>query len=318
MRDQYGRDITYLRLSVTDRCNLRCTYCMPPEGICRGEHRQFLRYEELTEIAAAAVRLGVRKLRLTGGEPLVRRGAAELVAMLSAIPGVEDLAMTTNGTLLAPMAGALKKAGLRRVNISLDTLDRERYARITRGGRLEDALAGLEAALAEGLGPVKVNAVLMGGVNDGEIAALAALTRDRPIHLRFIELMPMGPAAAFDPEAFIPVTRVLEQLPELEPLAPEPGSVARPYRLPGAVGTVGLISPLSRQFCGSCNRLRLTADGYLKPCLHSGEEIPLRGLHGEALEAAVRRGILHKPPCHGALAADCPSAAGRDMNEIGG
>ena len=316
MRDQFGREITYLRLSVTDRCNLRCRYCMPPEGVPRLAHGQVMRLEELAEVAAAAAELGVRKIRLTGGEPLVRRGVEELVAMLAAIPGVEDLAMTTNGTLLAPAAAALRAAGLRRVNLSLDTLDPEKYARITRGGRLADALAGLEAALAEGLAPVKVNTVLMGGFNDDEIPALAALTRDRPIHLRFIELMPMARTEPFPPGAYLSGAAVLERLEELEP-AGEDG-VAQRYRFPGAAGTVGLIRPMSCRFCGRCSRLRLTADGFLKPCLHSAVEVPVRGLHGAALREAILRAAALKPPRYGALSPEHPSEAGRDMNGMGG
>lgn len=257
MQDSYGREINYLRISVTDRCNLRCRYCMPPEGVVKKRHEDMLSLEQLCEIAQAAVALGVRKIRITGGEPLVRRGVVGLVESLAALEGVEDLSVTTNGTLLAQFASALKAAGLRRINLSLDTLRPERYAAMTRLGSLENAWAGLEAALAAGLLPIKVNAVLIGGFNDDEILDLVGLTERYPIEMRFIELMPIG-QAAFPPSAYLPVDQAV---PALSPLPEELGT-ARLYQLPGAPGRVGLISPLSRHFCGSCNRIRLTADGF--------------------------------------------------------
>lgn len=318
MRDQFGRDISYLRISLTDLCNLRCVYCMPAEGVCKLRHEQVLSIEEITEIAAAAVELGIRKIRLTGGEPLVRRGVVELVRALKALPELEELALTTNGILLPELAGPLKEAGLDRVNISLDTLDPDKYRRLTRIGELDRALAGIRAAEAAGLGPIKLNAVLIGGVNDDEIPALAELTRTKPIEMRFIELMPIGETDSFGPEAYLPVDTVLKRLPELEPLPSRRGSVAKRYRLPGAAGTVGLISPVSCSFCGECNRIRLTADGSLKPCLHAAREFPLRGLHGEALREAIRAAVNAKPEAHGVLDAVQRSEAGRNMNEIGG
>ena len=317
MRDTFEREITYLRISLTDRCNLRCTYCMPPEGVRKREHRDILSLEEIEEIAGEAVALGVQKIRLTGGEPLVRRGVADLCRRLRELPGLEELALTTNGVLLPGLAAELKAAGVDRVNISLDTLDPEKYRRITRTGALEDALAGIRAARDVGLTPLKLNCVLIGGFNDGEIPALAALTREEPVEVRFIELMPIGTAAGFGPEAYLPCEAVLRRLPQLERL-PEDGGVAARYRLPGAAGTIGLIRPVSRCFCSRCNRIRLTADGQLKPCLHSREEIPIRGLHGEALRCRLRQAVLHKPERHGGLSARTLSQAGRDMNQIGG
>lgn len=316
LRDAYGREINYLRISVTDRCNLRCRYCMPAEGVVKKRHQDMLSLEHLLEIAQAAVALGVRKIRLTGGEPLVRRGVVGLVEALAQIPEVEDLSMTTNGILLPQFAPALKAAGLKRLNLSLDTLRPERYAAMTRLGSLEEALAGFHAALAEGFSPIKVNAVLIGGFNDDEIPDLVGLTARYPIEMRFIELMPMG-HAVFPPEAYLPAERVLEAVPSLTPLPEEMGT-ARLYQLPGAPGRVGLISPLSRHFCGSCNRIRLTADGFLKPCLHGAEEISVASLHGTALTEALRTVIAHKPPCHDRLAWDSPSKSIRTMNEIGG
>lgn len=317
MRDTFEREITYLRISLTDLCNLRCTYCMPPEGVKKQEHRAILSLEEIEEIAREAVGMGVKKIRLTGGEPLVRRGMLSLCRKLKQIPGLRELALTTNGILLPGLAAELKAAGVDRVNISLDTLDPEKYRRITRGGRLEDALAGIRAAKEAGLTPLKLNCVLIGGFNDGEIPALASLTREEPVEVRFIELMPIGNAAGLAPEAYLPCEAVTERLPQLERL-PEDGGVAVRYRLPGAAGTIGLIRPLSCCFCDRCNRIRLTADGCLKPCLHSHEEIPVRGYHGEALRSRLRQAVLHKPERHGALSAQLCSEAGRDMNQIGG
>lgn len=317
MRDTLGREITYLRISLTDRCNLRCVYCMPPEGVNKREHREILSLEEMEEIARAAAALGVRKIRLTGGEPLVRRGMLSLCRRLRDIPQLEELTLTTNGVLLPGMAAALKAAGVDRVNISLDTLDPEKYRCVTRTGTLEDALAGIRAAGEAGLTPLKLNCVLIGGFNDDEIPALAALTAREPVEVRFIELMPIGHAVPFGPEAYLPCETVLEHLPRLERTGQD-GGVAERYRLPGAAGTIGLIRPLSRCFCRQCNRIRLTADGCLKPCLHSREELPLRGLHGEQLRAQLERAILHKPEQHAELSARSRSQAARDMNQIGG
>ncbi len=290
---------------------------MPPEGVRTRELREILSLEEIAEIVRAAAELGIRKLRLTGGEPLVRRGVVDLCRELAAIPAIEELTLTTNGVLLPAMAEELKAAGVRRVNISLDTLNPEKYASITRGGRLDDALAGIRAAQAAGLTPLKLNTVLIGGFNDDEIPALAALTEREEIEVRFIELMPIGCAGGFGPEAYLPCAAVLERLPRLEALEGD-GGVARRYRLPGAAGTMGLISPLSCSFCSTCNRIRLTADGFLKPCLHSREEISLRGLHGETLRRRLEEAILAKPAEHGALSAWERSQSARDMNQIGG
>ncbi len=318
MKDTFGRKIDYLRISVTDRCNYRCVYCMPEEGVEKREHDEILSLEEIEEIAAAAVSLGVRKVRVTGGEPLVRRGVVELCRRLRAMEGVEDLAVTTNGALLPAMAQELKAAGVNRINISLDTLRPERFAAITRCGRLEDCLAGLRAALGCGMSPIKINTVLIGGFNDDEIEDLAELTVRYPVDVRFIELMPIGHTVPFGPEAYLPVTVVKERLGDaLEPAGTD-GGVAKLYRLKGAKGRIGLITPLSCEFCGSCNRLRLTADGHLKPCLHSAEEIPVRGLHGAALRQAILDAAAAKPASHGALSAECRSRSARDMNRIGG
>ena len=312
MIDQYGRTIDYLRLSVTDLCNYRCQYCMPADGVEKGPHGAVLSVEEYGEIARAAVKLGIRKIRLTGGEPLVRRGILDICRTLRAIPELKELCLTTNGSLLPELAKPLQEAGVDRLNISLDTLRPPRYAEITRGGRLEDALAGIRAAGAAGFPDIKLNVVLMKGFNDDEIRDFAALTAERPLEVRFIELMPIGQGTA---ESYLPAQAVLDACPELEPV--DVGGVAARYRLPGARGLVGLIQPMSHRFCAACDRIRVTADGRLKPCLHSGQEIPLRGLHGEDLRAAIRAGAEAKPLRH-RLAETGHSGALRDMNEIGG
>ena len=278
-------------------------------------HKDILSFEELTEVVTACAQLGVRKVRLTGGEPLVRRGLPELVRMIRAVPGVQELAITTNATLLAPVAAELHHAGLDRLNVSLDTLDAARYAELTRGGSLEDALAGLAAARDAGFSRTKVNCVLMGGVNDADVPRLAELARTEPIDVRFIELMPMGPCAGWPKERFVPAETVLEAVPGLVPLRRD--GVAELWHAPGWVGNVGLIRPMSHRFCDGCSRIRVPADGRLKPCLHSSEEIALRGLHGEALLAELRRGIAAKLAYHH-MDRDHASQSARDMNEIGG
>ncbi len=314
MNDNYGRKIQYLRLSVTDLCNHRCTYCMAEDGVPKRTHGDILSIEELAEIGEAAVRCGVKKIRLTGGEPLVRRGILTLCERLRAADGLEELALTTNGVRLAEMARDLRSAGVERLNVSLDTLRSERFRAITRCGELAEVLRGIEAAKAAGFTGLKFNAVLLGGVNDDEIADLAALTRAEDCSVRFIELMPMGVCAAFPKERFLSADAVLAAVPELKPCGAD--GVAELYRIPGYRGTVGLIRPMTHCFCASCDRLRVTADGKLKPCLHSPEEISLRGLHGAELEAALRAGAAAKPKGH--RLAQGHSDAARGMYAIGG
>lgn len=315
MKDRYGRTIKYLRLSVTDLCNCRCVYCMGENGVPRLPHSAILSFEEIEEIVRAAVSLGVTKVRLTGGEPLVRRGIDELVRRLRGIEGVEELAMTTNGARLAEYAEALKEAGLDRLNVSLDTLDPEKFRRITRIGELRDTLDGLDAARRAGFEHIKLNTVLMGGVNDDEIAEIAALAKDGAFDVRFIELMPIGECTDWDRRRFLPAERVLEYLPKGERV-PSDG-VAELWRPAGFRGTVGLIRPLSHRFCADCDRIRVTADGCLKPCLHSAREIPLRGKHGEALVRTIAEGMQTKPREHH-MADGHASESRRGMNRIGG
>lgn len=324
MRDGYGREINYLRVSVTDRCNLRCRYCMPEGGVHLKPSEEILRLEEIARLLAVAVGLGLTRIRFTGGEPLVRKNFSYLVARAAALPGVEDLALTTNGVLLADKAEELKRAGLRRVNISLDTLDKDRFFRLTRGGDLAKVKEGIAAALACGLEPVKINVVVTRGFNEDEIEAFANLAREQPLHIRFIELMPVGEAAGLA-NGFVPVREVLERLRRslaLEPAAVSGSGPASYYRLPGGKGTVGFIAALSQCFCAACNRLRLTADGKLRPCLESDWEVDLRGplragAADEELAGLFRLAVAAKPARHRFGAR--PLAAGeRSMWQIGG
>ena len=316
MLDKFGREITYLRLSVTDLCNLRCRYCMPEEGIPKKDHAAMLTEDEMILAVEAAASLGITKLRITGGEPLVKKNILSICRRAARVPGIREVCMTTNGLRLPELAVPLREAGVRRLNISLDTLDPDKYAQITRCGVLSDALAGIHAALAAGYDKIKLNAVLIGGFNDDEIEEMARLTLRYPLDMRFIELMPMG-ASGFGKEAYLPYTEVLRRLPELMPL-PGEGGAAKLYRLPGALGNVGLISPVSAHFCSGCNRLRLTADGKLKPCLHSSAEYPIKGLDKAGMAAVMKEAILGKPEWHGLLDYANRSQSARSMNRIGG
>jgi len=317
MIDKMGREITYLRISVTDKCNLRCRYCMPEEGVCKRDHSEMLSEDETIMAVEAAASLGIRKIRITGGEPLIKKNIVSICRRAAAVPGIEEVCLTTNGILLPQLAKPLREAGVNRLNISLDTLDPERYAYITRIGKLDGALAGLEAALEAGFDKVKINAVLIGGFNDDRIREMAELTLRYPVDMRFIEMMPMYDSGDFGPQSYVPYTKVLEELPELVP-AEHDGGVAKLYRLPNALGNVGLISPINAHFCGECNRIRLTADGKLKPCLHSGDEYSLKGLDFAGMKAMMEDVIWNKPVWHGEMDAEHRSQAGRNMNQIGG
>lgn len=317
MKDRFGRGINYLRVSVTELCNLRCRYCMPAVGFRKRRHDEMLSQEEMLLALRVAAELGVRKLRVTGGEPLAKRNILGICEGAAQIRGIEEIGLTTNGTLLTGLAKPLKAAGVSRLNISLDTLDERKYAWMTRTGGLDLALKGIESALDAGFERTKLNAVLIGGWNDDEIRPLAELSLRWPVDVRFIELMPMGKRAAFGPEAFIPSSRVLEVLPELVPAGGDDG-VARMYRLPQAQGRIGLISPLSAPFCAGCNRLRLTADGRVKPCLHSPLEFSVKGLDHEGMRRQFLAACAAKPEGHALLSYAQPSSANRSMNRIGG
>lgn len=334
MKDSHGRAIDYLRISLTDRCNFRCIYCMPAEGVCALSHDEILRIEEIEQIARVATRIGIRSVRLTGGEPLVRKGVVDLVESLSGMPEIKNVSLTTNGVLLPEMADDLKRAGLSRVNISLDTLDPAQFEFITRVGKLESTMKGIDAALETGFNPVKINAVTVRSLNQ-DYLAFARLSVDRPLHVRFIEYMPVGDAAGFDgsgwgKEDVVPSDELLgiineraraAGLPELEPVNDDGKPIgwgpATYYQFPGAKGTVGFISPLSRHFCSQCNRLRLTADGKLRPCLFSDREIDVRAALREGGEAAVYDAFLEalnlKPDDH-----HDKVGTERNMSQIGG
>ncbi len=334
MRDGHGRVIDYLRISLTDRCNFRCIYCMPEDGLSLMSHDDILRIEEIEAIVRAAVRIGIRSVRLTGGEPLVRKGVVDLVGSLAAMEQIDNISLTTNGVLLPQMAGDLKRAGLSRVNISLDTLDADQFTEITRVGQLESTLAGIDAALQTGFNPVKINAVTVRRLNQ-DFLAFAKMSIDRPLHTRFIEYMPVGSSGGVDGtgwghEDVIPSEELLqiineraaaEGLPELVPLdgkdKPLGWGPARYFAFPGAQGTVGFISPLSRHFCSECNRLRLTADGKLRPCLFSDEEIDVRTALHDGGEDAVYECFLQalhlKPDEH-----HDKVGTERNMSQIGG
>ena len=327
--DAYNRPISYLRISVTDRCNLRCIYCMPLEGVPWHSHEEILRYAEIEIIVRTAAELGINKIRLTGGEPLVRRGIVDLVRALARIPGIDDLAMTTNGTLLARYAEDLAGAGLRRVNVSLDTLRPERFHSITRLGRLEDVLNGMEAAQQAGLEPVKINTVVMRRMNDDEVVDFARQTMESGWNVRFIEPMPVGNGVLAEGEWWKRVVtgkeirwQIEAALGPLEPAKMRAGNgPARYYRLPGADGTLGFITPISEHFCHRCNRLRLTADGQLRPCLLSDYEIDLRtplrqGADVAHIKELLLQGIASKPQQHHLDEQERPE--NRGMSEIGG
>ena len=317
MIDTFGRRITYLRISVTELCNLRCRYCMPEDGICKKRHDDMLTEDEMIQAIEAAASLGITKLRITGGEPLIKKNIVSICRRAAAVPGIREVCLTTNGILLPELAVPLREAGVSRLNLSLDTLNPEKYAYITRNGSLDAFWKGFHAAMDAGFQKIKLNAVLIGGFNADEIMPLAELTRQYPVDMRFIEMMPMCDSSGFGAEAYIPYTKVLEALPEAEPV-PRDGGVAKRYRLPGAKGNIGLISPVSAHFCGDCNRIRLTADGKVKPCLHSGVEYPLKGLDFGGMRAQLETAILGKPQWHGNLDAVHKSGAGRNMNQIGG
>ena len=317
MIDRLGRDITYLRISVTDKCNLRCRYCMPEEGVCKKSHADMLTEDEIIQAVEAAAALGIRKIRITGGEPLIKKNIVSICRRTAAVEGIKEVCLTTNGILLPQLAKELKAAGVKRINLSLDTLDPEKYAHITRVGKLENFYAGLAAAFEAGFEKIKVNAVLIGGFNEDEIIPLTNLTKEYPLDMRFIELMPILNSDEFGETAYVPYSRVLEKLPEAVPVEPD-GGVAKLYRLPNAKGNIGLISPINAHFCGECNRLRLTQDGKLKPCLHAADEYSIKGLDFDGMKAVMEQAIWNKPAWHGDLDAINRSKAGRNMNEIGG
>lgn len=318
MKDSYGRNINYLRISVTDLCNLRCKYCMPEKGINKTCHDDILRIEEIVEVAENCASLGIDKIRITGGEPLVRKGILTLVEKLSSIKGVKDLAMTTNGTLLKKYAKDLKKAGLNRVNISLDTLNPSKYSKITKNGNLKDVLEGMEEAKKAKLTPIKLNVVLIKDFNEDEIIDFVNLTKEQDIDVRFIELMPIGKLKFWSLNKYLSNDMVLKKVPEL--MSEESKDISSPakyYKLPEGKGSVGLINPISCKFCSNCNRIRLTADGNLKSCLHSNEEVDLKTLlrNGQSIKEVLCDILKNKPKEHNL---EEGSYIKREMTAIGG
>jgi len=337
LQDRFDRVIDYLRISVTDKCNMRCVYCMPEDGIAPARHTDILRYEEIIRIADIAARLGVRKIRLTGGEPLVRKNLTFLIASLRKIPGIEDLSLTTNGLLLAKMAPALADAGLDRVNISIDSLKSDRYRQITRIGDLDVVLRGVDAASKAGLRPVKINMVPVRGLNDDEVPDFARLTMNSDLHVRFIECMPTGSADFWTPEKYMTTDEIRKTIESIGPLSPvrlRRNGPSKYFRLKGAKGVIGFISALTHHFCGDCNRLRLTADGKFRPCLFSETEIDIRSvLRGGAgdneIERMLRLAIEVKPKGHNLPGRETDADSGschlrglkaelRPMSRIGG
>ncbi|MBU3099235.1 MULTISPECIES: GTP 3',8-cyclase MoaA [Clostridium] len=319
MRDSHGRNINYLRISVTDRCNLRCIYCMPEEGIKKLEHVDILRFEEILKIVKVAETLGINKVRYTGGEPLVMKDIDKLIYETSKLQGIEDIAITTNGILLADMASDLKKAGLKRVNISLDTLDDVKFKSITRIGNLDKVMESIDRCLTLGLKPVKINTVLMRGFNDTEFEDFLNLTREMPIEIRFIELMPIGEGIKVYDKSKISFMEVLKNHPELIQIENEKSSTAQMYKLDGAKGKIGFISPVSCKFCSDCNKIRLTSTGTIKPCLHSKEEINLKQYinNEEMLTNVLKQAIFDKPLEHH-LEEEKISRSEKMMYQIGG
>ncbi len=331
MHEKLHKKINYLRVSVTDRCNLRCIYCMPKEGLSLLGHNDILRYEEILRVVRAAIPEGITKVRLTGGEPLTRKGLAGFVDKLTKIEGLSDVSLTTNGILLEEQAEPIYRAGIRRINISVDSLNPDRYRAITRGGDLEAVLRGIRKADEIGFSPIKINIVLMKGVNDDEILNFARATLRWPYRMRFIELMPIGRKSTDMPTEYLSndVARErIEQSFKMEYLGdngdPDNRGPARRYRIDGAKGEIGFISPISHEFCSECNRLRLTAEGHLRGCLFSDDEIDLKpdlrsGCSDEVLKGLIRRAIAAKPSGKHKLPGEpSPRKCSRQMSAIGG
>jgi cyclic pyranopterin phosphate synthase len=323
LQDQFGRTIEYLRISVTDRCNFRCVYCMPEEGMQWLPKSAILSYEEIGEVVRQLAPLGLRRLRITGGEPTIRPQIHELIRMLRAVPDITDIALSTNGVRLPEIAPLLREAGLDRVNMSVDSLRPERIAGIARRDLGFDPVRAARAAQDAGLAPIKLNMVVMRGINDDEIEAMARLTVDHPWHVRFIELMPVGDLRALTWEHVVPSDEILARLRAIAPLAPTAGpprgnGPAAYYKWPDAAGSIGVITPMTHTYCASCNRVRLTADGRLRTCLFGDHEVDLRTplRSGEPLEAHFRRALAEKPKEHELLQMKIGGL--RALSQVGG
>ena len=326
MYDRFDRQISYLRISVTDRCNLRCVYCMPEEGVVKLRHEDILSFNEIVEVARVAVALGITKVRVTGGEPLVRKGFIPFLEKISGITDLEEITLTTNGVLLEDFAEDIQKCGICRLNISLDSLQAERFRRITGRDYHARTLAGIRTAERLGFHPIKINVVAMRGVNDDEILDFARLTLENPYHVRFIEFMPVGTGNGWNQEKFISIEEIRHRIESLGPLERVRNNAldgpASMYKIQGAIGEIGLIGALSRHFCDRCNRLRLTADGHLRGCLFSDSETDIRGAlrTGEPdsrLLQLIQLAIRNKPADHGGMQGE-PRKCVRSMSSIGG
>lgn len=330
MLDKYSREINYLRVSITDRCNLHCVYCRPKEGISLQGHEDILRYEEITRVVSLAVRMGLIKVRVTGGEPLVRRGCVEFLAALKKIDGLKDISLTTNGILLEEYAQRIFDAGITRINISLDSLDKDKYYKITNGGNLDAVLRGIIRADEIGFSPIKINTVLIKGFNDDEALDFARLAVEKPFQVRFIELMPMGKTTLDYGEDYMPASQLIEKISksfELEPIKGKKNKSdgpARIFKIKGGQGEIGFINPVSEHFCATCNRLRLTSDGKLRACLLNEAEIDLKkalreNCSDEELEKLIWDAVLLKPKKHDVVCTDNSlKKCSRIMSEIGG
>lgn len=330
LEDKYGRLHDYLRISVTDRCNLRCVYCMPEEGVQFAASETLLSYDEIVDIVKVGAELGIKKLRITGGEPLIRPNLHELIARLSSIPGIEDIALTTNGIYLANQAEKLRAAGLNRVNISLDTLDPARFKFIARNGDLKKVLAGIEAAARVGFSPIKLNCVLLKGVNEDEISKFLKLAYEHSVHVRFIEYMPIGHADEGWKKHYLPLSTVLDVAKAegyhiSEKKEVKGNGPAENWELEGGVGSFGLIHPISDHFCKNCNRLRLTADGRIKPCLYWIDELDIKKAVGDVplMKSIYYKAMQIKPENHEMAAklsdlSQSYTPTERRMSQIGG
>ncbi len=330
MLDKYSREINYLRVSITDRCNLRCIYCRPKEGVALHGHEDILRYEEMIRVISLAVKMGLIKVRLTGGEPLVRRGFVDFIADLNKIEGLKDISLTTNGILLEQFAQGIFDAGIRRINVSLDSLNPDKYGQITRGGRLEDVLRGIARAEEIGFSPIKINTVAIKGFNDDEALDFARLAQEQPFQVRFIELMPVGKTTLDYGEDYMPgsqLIKIIRQRYALEPLKNKKNrsdGPAKIFKIKGGRGEIGFINPVSDHFCSTCNRMRLTSDGKLRACLLNEAEVDLKKALREncsdaELEKLIWDAVLLKPRQHDIVCTENSlRKCSRNMSEIGG
>lgn len=318
MVDNYGRNIDYLRISLTDRCNLRCIYCMPQQGVKKLQHDDIMPFEEIINIIRAAASIGINKIRYTGGEPLIIKGIDNLIYHTSQIKGIDDIALTTNGILLYDAAENLKRSGLNRINISLDTLNEDKFYNITRGGNIKNVIHAIEKCISLGLSPIKINTVLLKGINDDEIEDFINLTKEMPVHVRFIELMPMGEAFELYNNGIIKCQEIIKRFDNLIPVCNEKSSTSELYKLPNGKGFVGFIRPISCKFCKYCNRIRLTSTGTIKPCLHSKKEYSVKKYlqHEGLLISRLKEIILDKPYEHDLEKKG--SLSGKMMFQIGG